>query len=63
MKYNFNLQGNDSLCLNENIQCRNGGYCKIRKGMPTCICSPGFFGVRCQFDDKLKVNLTGINKS
>ena len=31
--------------------------------MPTCICSPGFYGIRCQFDDKLKGNVTGNSKS
>merc|ERR1719180_513889 len=32
------------------LPCRNGGYCRSRRGDVFCSCSPGWEGARCEIN-------------
>ena len=53
------IKGYDSRCQKEELQCKNGGYCMFKNGIPKCTCIEGFHGETCQFDTKQNQSLIG----
>ena len=33
--------------MNNELDCQNGGSCKVVKGKSVCICKKGFYGKTC----------------
>ena len=56
------LGGNDS-CQNKELSCRNGGICRITRGIPYCKCPTGFKGSLCSIsqNDYNQENVASIN--
>ena len=56
----FQLKGNSSQCRDEDLHCKNGGYCELQAGQPKCICKPEFHGKNCQIKQGLNVTFDGM---
>ena len=58
-------KGERHLCLDNDLECENGGTCEVKHGVPHCVCPDGFEGVFCHFfNENLStedLNTTGNN--
>ena len=41
------LAGSQARCQDQELSCKNEGYCEKLMGVPRCICKEGFFGKTC----------------
>jgi hypothetical protein len=51
--------GVDFQCLNQELDCENGGSCQVEKGRPVCVCPETFFGKTCQFQSSSTIHSNG----
>ena len=53
--------GNSHSCIENELECQNGGVCEVKYGVSHCHCPDGYEGTFCQFFNQNSKSKTDNN--